>query len=77
MDEFNAGELTFTHFVMALDLFTRVYVDTPIGLEAFALSVFEKAHLTLEETLALDQIKAIAFDSKYIVEYFDIGLSRL
>jgi hypothetical protein len=77
MDEFNAGELNFTHFVMALDLFTRIYVEKPVGLETFALSVFSKAKANLEDMISFDQIKSIAFDSQLIVDFFDIGLSRL
>lgn len=77
MDELRAGELNFTRFVQALDLFMRIYVEKPTGLEYFAISVYARANKSLEEMISFDQIKSIAFDTQFIVEYFDIGLSRL
>jgi hypothetical protein len=77
MDEFRAGELPYTQFVQALDLFIRIYVERPIGIENFAVMIYNRAKIPLDEMIGYEVTKREAFDSQLIVEYFEIGLSRL
>jgi len=46
-------------------------------MEAFAIMLFEKLGLPMDELITADEIKEQAFDTVLVVAHFDIGLSRL
>ena len=77
MDEFRAGELPFTQFVQALELLLKIYVEKPTAVETFAIMVFNRAEVALDEMISFSAACKEAFDSNLVIEYFDIGLSRL